>query len=278
MVSFPSLQREARSTSRPRAAKLPDELGNLHFHEIPRPAIISAYFESSNVVDLLNHMRQRELGLEKKWIVKAAEHAPQLRISAAVIGVSLVDAMKGASCMADSRHPLKSVMTKVLAGAAINATLRMDLSGSAQPTRAFTPSVAPVDEALIPANPSPVSQITDPSGSIKALSGGIVAAPPGAPNAPIDFRQLRPKIELAAAGGRGRSRGLCRAKGCKGKSQHKRGNAQCNKHHCNPKTMRDGQRRCFYSHMAEKCVAARHPGPLWKVAYDQWKETQEHLR
>lgn len=90
---------------RPYVAKFPDKFGNLRCHKIPRSAVISTYFEKSNFIDSLNHMHQHELGLEKKWIVKVAEYSPWFRIDTTVIGMSLVDTMKGVSYMVESNHP-----------------------------------------------------------------------------------------------------------------------------------------------------------------------------
>jgi hypothetical protein len=63
----------------------------------------------------------------------------------------------------------------------------MDLSDSAQPTRAFVPSVAPVCKVTIPAKPSPVSLITNFTGSIDIVPGDVVAIPPNSPSIPLDF-------------------------------------------------------------------------------------------
>jgi hypothetical protein len=75
-ISFSTRCSTKPDPNRPYVAKFPDKFGNLCCRKIPRPAVISTYFENSYDIDSLNHMRQHELGLEKKWIVKAAECAP----------------------------------------------------------------------------------------------------------------------------------------------------------------------------------------------------------
>jgi len=170
---------------RPYVAKFPDEHGNLCCHVIPRGEAFSIYFENVNVIDLLNHKRQHELALKKKWIVKSADYAAWFRIVSTIVGMSLVDTMEGVSFMVDSNHPLKNVRTKTFTGTVINAILWMKLSDSTQPTRAYIPPVSrPVSEIMIPDNPSPVSQLTDPSGSTELVSGNVIAVPPGAPGIP----------------------------------------------------------------------------------------------
>jgi hypothetical protein len=114
--------------------------------------------------------------------------------------MSLVDTMKGVSYMVESNHPLKNVMTKTFTGAIINAIHRMDLSDSAQPKRAFIPSVAPVCKVTIPAKQSPVLLITTSTGSIDIVPGDLVDIPPDAPSIPLDFLQMHTKIQTVASG------------------------------------------------------------------------------
>ena len=44
-----------------------DEHGNMCVRDIPRPTIVSDYFDVSNRVDLHNQSRQADLGLEEHW-------------------------------------------------------------------------------------------------------------------------------------------------------------------------------------------------------------------
>jgi hypothetical protein len=54
----------------PYIAQFPDKFGNVKTIKFPRPAVISRYFNSSNVVDSHNQSRQYCLKLEKLWITQ----------------------------------------------------------------------------------------------------------------------------------------------------------------------------------------------------------------
>lgn len=226
------------------------------------------------MIDSLNHERQHELALEKNWIVKSADYAPWFRIDTTILGMTLVDAMEGTSFMIASDHYLKDVSTKVFAGHVVAQILKMDLSDSVQPTKNFLTVAAPVDEVNVPANPSPVSLLTEASlGATETVVGDITAIPPGAPGIPLHFRQQHPQVKL----GRER-RGDCRAKGCSGRSQFNCGNAACGKRYCNADVTRNGTRYCFYSHVAEQYIASGCADTVFETAFLQWKETQTYLK
>jgi hypothetical protein len=48
--------------------KFPDEHGNIHVREVPRPVVVSDYFAACNSVDVHNQLCQYALKLEKKWV------------------------------------------------------------------------------------------------------------------------------------------------------------------------------------------------------------------
>jgi hypothetical protein len=52
----------------PYVAKWMDENGNRRMREVPRPECCATYFQHSNIIDVLNHQRQKELRLEKFWV------------------------------------------------------------------------------------------------------------------------------------------------------------------------------------------------------------------
>jgi hypothetical protein len=52
----------------PYIAKFPDEHGNVAQRSVPRPDVISKYFNDSNVIATHNQSRQFELALEKRWV------------------------------------------------------------------------------------------------------------------------------------------------------------------------------------------------------------------
>jgi hypothetical protein len=53
--------------TKPYIAKFPDKYGNICERKVPRPEVVSIYFEDSNVIDSHNHCRQHLLGLERYW-------------------------------------------------------------------------------------------------------------------------------------------------------------------------------------------------------------------
>ena len=75
---------------RPYIAKFPDEYGNVAKRMVPRPQIISTYFENSDKVDAHNHARQYQLALEKRWITRCA----WFRIDTTFLGITVTDAWK----------------------------------------------------------------------------------------------------------------------------------------------------------------------------------------
>lgn len=261
---------------RPYFAKFPDEHGNVICRAIERPSIVSTYFENSNVIDTHNQKRQHSLALEKKWIVKSGEYAPWHRVATTLVGMNLVDTKEGLQYMVGSDHPLKSAKTKDFTGNVVSAILRMDLSDSVVPPKRNIPSLCPVGEVAIPSNCSPVSQITDPSGSLELVCGEVIGNPPDAPQIPAHFREMHPKSKIIAPkGAKSRGRGNCRAKGCSSQSAYKC--ESCNKRFCDPNTTRNGKRYCFYAHVAEEYIKSGSASPIWASAYEQWREMQEYL-
>ena len=72
----------------PYIASFPDSVGNVCHRSVPRPSIISDYFEISNCIDSHNQARQFELGLERLWVTQD----PWFRLDTAIIGVTVTDA------------------------------------------------------------------------------------------------------------------------------------------------------------------------------------------
>jgi hypothetical protein len=71
----------------PYQMKFPDEHGNIHIREVPRPAVISEYFAACNSVDVHNQLRQYALKLEKKWVTTD----PYFRLHTTITGINVVD-------------------------------------------------------------------------------------------------------------------------------------------------------------------------------------------
>eukprot|EP00978_Attheya_sp_CCMP212_P033928 scaffold139680_cov35-Attheya_sp.AAC.1 len=74
----------------PYEARWMDSKGNHASRNIPRPDVISKYFNESNGIDTHNHVRQSELKLEKKWVT----HDGYFRIFTSILGVTVIDTWK----------------------------------------------------------------------------------------------------------------------------------------------------------------------------------------
>jgi hypothetical protein len=74
----------------PYSMKYTDPHGNLCERKVDRPDFISRFFEDSNCIDTHNHVRQFELGLEKKWSTKN----PYFRLCTTLVGMAVADTWK----------------------------------------------------------------------------------------------------------------------------------------------------------------------------------------
>ena len=74
----------------PYRMKYTDRYGNLCERLVDRPDFISRYFKDSNKIDAHNHVRQYELGLEKKWPTRD----PIFRLVTTIIGMNVTDTWK----------------------------------------------------------------------------------------------------------------------------------------------------------------------------------------
>ena len=74
----------------PYHAKYTDLHQNRLEREIFRPALISEYFQDANMVDMHNHARQGELGLERSWTTRDC----WFRLACTFIGMNLTDTWK----------------------------------------------------------------------------------------------------------------------------------------------------------------------------------------
>ena len=75
------------SPGSPYEMKWSDEHGNIHVRKVPRPAVISKFFQFVNAVDIHNHLRQSCLKLEKKWVTMDC----WFRLTTTLFGMSVVD-------------------------------------------------------------------------------------------------------------------------------------------------------------------------------------------
>ena len=75
----------------PYVAKWKDEHGNSMWREVPRPECCTRYFQNSNIIDVLNQQRQKELRLEKYWVTQDGF----FRVTVTVFGIVVVDVWNG---------------------------------------------------------------------------------------------------------------------------------------------------------------------------------------
>ena len=73
---------------RPYKARFRDGHGNAAQRDVPRPALVSTYFENSNSVDCHNKLRQHDLALEKTWPTLD----PYFRLLTTLLGMVVTDA------------------------------------------------------------------------------------------------------------------------------------------------------------------------------------------
>jgi hypothetical protein len=87
---------------KPYEANWIDSNGNRSVRFVPRPAVISCYFERSNKIDVSNQMRQSELKLEKVWKTNCG----YFRLLTTLIGCNVVDCWRSyrRHCSHQNRH------------------------------------------------------------------------------------------------------------------------------------------------------------------------------
>ena len=88
------------SNGNPYIQRWPDEHGNLHMREVPRPALISEYFGYSPRIDNHNQSRQHDLALEEKWDTQCG----WFRIWTTLLGMMVTDMWKLVKFHAPQHH------------------------------------------------------------------------------------------------------------------------------------------------------------------------------
>ncbi len=71
----------------PYEMKLTDSYGNVKTRFVDRPQVISKFFQTSNVIDTHNQLRQNLLQLEKNWLTKNAYFC----LSTTLLGINGTD-------------------------------------------------------------------------------------------------------------------------------------------------------------------------------------------
>jgi hypothetical protein len=69
----------------PYEMKFADVNGNIFMRYVDRPEVVSKFYDASNIIDVLNHLRQSSLAIEKKWVT----HSGYFRIHTSLIGINV---------------------------------------------------------------------------------------------------------------------------------------------------------------------------------------------
>jgi hypothetical protein len=96
----------------PYIARFPDANGNVAQRSVPRPDIISKYFNDSNVIDSHNQSRQFELALEKRWVTQDCF----FRVDTTVIGMVVTDSWRAYKHALPTPAKKKELTIKEFAG------------------------------------------------------------------------------------------------------------------------------------------------------------------
>ena len=86
-----------------------DSFGNACTRAISRPQVISDFFNGSNVIDVHNHLRQFELGLEKLWLTQNC----WFRVDTTIMGMTAIDLMLALQHGLSVSHSLKSIDVRI---------------------------------------------------------------------------------------------------------------------------------------------------------------------
>lgn len=145
----------------PYKARFKDTNGNSMIRNVIRPACCSHYFKISNVVDVHNQQRQKELRLEKMWVTQDG----YFRIITTVFGMCVVDCWNAYKHHLPRNHRHKdcelmsvvNMMAKDLLDNKENNTIEVD-------SQSLCIAVQPVqDITASPSSASKVSQLTEKS-------------------------------------------------------------------------------------------------------------------
>jgi hypothetical protein len=187
----------------PYVARFPDANGNVAQRNVPRPDVISKYFNRSNVIDTHNQARQYELALEKRWIVESG----YFRIATTILGMTVID------CWRAYKHAMdKEITVKEFADRMAYDCLYNCHSASIGGNAYLVATGDDVPNAVGGGRQSDVSNITEPTTATTtavATVANVMSEHPFKDN---------PEREQ---GGTGRpKRRVCRAEGCE-KTYHK---------------------------------------------------------
>ena len=109
---------------KPYEARWTDRHGNVHSRLVPRPEIISTFFEHNNKIDMHNQARQADLQLEKDW----KTHNPYFRLITTLLGMVVTDCWKGYRYSLNSRNPEKEIPIRAFCNLLVHDLLNNDES------------------------------------------------------------------------------------------------------------------------------------------------------
>ena len=251
--------------NRPYHARFKDPNGNMSRRDIPRPAVLSDYFQSSPAIDVHNQMRQGSLALEEAWVTQD----PWFRINTTLIGMTVVDTKLGIQYHVGEKHPLANLTTVQFAGVIVEAILAMPLSDEVRP--AISTAIC-IPDTICVGEQGPMSLITTDT----ALSGITVTVPVGAPAIPEWYREQHKMCKFTDMNAatdpeqRRRIRKRCRLKGCTQKTYYFC--SKCQTPFCKDDTK---DRFCFYMHLC-KCFETsgmQTPDSAFVTSYREWSNT-----
>jgi len=148
----------------PYVAKWMDENGNRRMREVPRPECCATYFQHSNVIDVLNQQRQKELRLEKFWVTTDGF----FRLFTTVFGICVVDCWNGYRFHLDSGHRHKNCELMEYVNMLAMDLIHNDESDElevADDTICIPAAGVPVREVNISSTSTVASELTSPSPS-----------------------------------------------------------------------------------------------------------------
>lgn len=249
-------------------SRFKDKHGNIKTREVPRPAVVSSYFESSNVIDTHNHVRQGELKYEKHWLVKD----PWFRLCTTIVfGKTVTDAWMLTRYCVGSNNKCKTMSSIIFSAKVAKDLLNIPFSDEIEmavdiPLHIHERSVSAT--CLI----SPLTINSDIAFSFAGMANSLqkVAAtkipnlptgctiapvPSGAPHVPEEFRCLHP-IGTRPIKNKRPLRLDCCDVDCNRRTQFYC--THCNKSFCSDSVKQTGGRYCYYNHICNAYFNSKH--------------------
>jgi hypothetical protein len=127
-------------------AKWKDENGNSRSRLVPRPFVVSEYFNNCNKIDLHNQSRQHDLKLEKMWVTEDG----YFRLVTTLIGIGITDCWKGYRFHLKENHRHKKQSLRDFNAILAKDLLENSFTKSLESEQSLTIDVPTTTEALSP--------------------------------------------------------------------------------------------------------------------------------